>query len=779
MIGKIGIAEIESLEDAQAAWEGFFGRFFSPEIPEDVDVSFNAELRKFTPREGYDVYLMSVASFNQLNTPGEKPYLIKDDQGKYQIWGYKENKWQLTDLGHLELNFEWKQNQNIFISPKDKIFNALKKGHTPEGKHNAKYQHPLKRRGRTYHSDDFDDFLNGNQVTIPDGMSLTQKSLDIVEEAIREGNYEAPCFSDKSHLFYALWLFKQNKITRQQFTTILARAQVIRAGTPIKKMFRIVDEQGQFTEEAKTILLPILKNSAYGGGLTDWHLERFRLLMQAAPKSEQIFYISKSNPGIISEWGNQLGDALERNKAWYVIRAGFDAKEDTHLSFGAIEGLQIATSGIYGAAANRAKIGKVDINTVKEGVEYFYRPTAISIAGSGVEATTKGIHDYAYSPMPAVTVHDVFHARLHNTIPPEFHMMLNHMYYLASQHTKLPWSKVLWELMDREFHRFQYRSINLDSPQLGAKLFVELFSSPGIQYDHPLLIDGTLSDEGVAIVWNMVNQPEIWKKLYKVDIDSLGEPYKKHIIKMKGFAQKFEDDKDEHPKLINLKYRLFRTTSTADYQQLKKLIDSLKEDLLNNDKGKLLFGKTKTNRVVLKFGIPKGETYQIITENTAKNFIPILADKYLFQGVNNQLIQQELNMLSPKWGSIHKGHQISKENIDVWLQKFSSFGEKLRFLEKCCEEILKSDAYTRRHATIDNMFSFLKNPLTTSQRQHVRLLQEKMQELINERVDELKDNQEELDEFKWLMENRDSKLAHLSTKRFYLHLDFFSTAPFP
>src|SRR3990167_328417 len=82
--------------------------------------------------KGYDLSLMSIISFDKLDTSklDNKPYLIKDDQDKYQIWGYKENKWQLTDIGNLEIGFEWKQDQTVFISPKDRIFNTLKEGHT-------------------------------------------------------------------------------------------------------------------------------------------------------------------------------------------------------------------------------------------------------------------------------------------------------------------------------------------------------------------------------------------------------------------------------------------------------------------------------------------------------------------------------------------------------------------------------------------------------------------------------------------------------------------------
>ncbi|CEG57847.1 serine hydrolase domain-containing protein [Legionella fallonii] len=83
---------------------------------------------------GYYLSLMSITSFDKLEISklDQKPYLIKDDQGKYKLWGYKENKWQLTDIGNLEVKFEWKQDVTVFISPKDEIFNTLKNNHTPK-----------------------------------------------------------------------------------------------------------------------------------------------------------------------------------------------------------------------------------------------------------------------------------------------------------------------------------------------------------------------------------------------------------------------------------------------------------------------------------------------------------------------------------------------------------------------------------------------------------------------------------------------------------------------
>jgi CubicO group peptidase (beta-lactamase class C family) len=113
---------------------------FLPEKDQSFTISFkNDQMSKlviqgdeYTLFKGYDLALMSVPSFNKLDTNklGEKPYLIKDEYGKYKIWGCKERTWQLSDMHSLKLPFKWEPSQTVFISSRDEIFDTLKKGHT-------------------------------------------------------------------------------------------------------------------------------------------------------------------------------------------------------------------------------------------------------------------------------------------------------------------------------------------------------------------------------------------------------------------------------------------------------------------------------------------------------------------------------------------------------------------------------------------------------------------------------------------------------------------------
>lgn len=694
--GNHGFAEISTKEQAIDAWESFFGRFFSPETPQEVDVTFKSDIRQFTPRKNKD----------------------------------------------------------------------------------AKYQYPnIKNEEKTLHSDDFDDFLNGNTVTIPKHITLNEEGLEQVKRAMELGNYDDEAFTKEDHPFYAMWLFKQNKITRQQMTTILARVQIPKE-YPLVKTFSIFNDQNSLTEEAIKLWIPAIRSSWYGKDFNDEALQRLLLLISTAPKSEQIFFISTENPNIISPVRRELGNALQINSAWH--KTIYEKKTyDLHFSFGVIDALQIAKHGSNGAAASRAKLGKIGIDDVKEGIEYYYRPTAISMPDSGVEATTKGIHEYPESPMPAVTAHDVFHSKLHNTIPPELHMMLNHMNQIIAKHTKQKWSKTMWGLVDREFQTFQRNRIDLNAKN-GAELFLNMLHRNST--DKAFLFRNNnflqLSDDGFAIVWHMINHSEIWKKLYKIDIHHLGAPYDKFIKKITIFKQAVGNT--QHPEILTLKYHFFNTTSEIDFQNISKLIDNLGDVLITErlekditeKESKLVFGKYALRRdknfTTLKFK-HLGSIVNI-EDGSVTQLIPTLVNMQLaliFGEKNTEAVEAQIKEISKNFQS----QKSIKKALTKSINLLPSITAKLDFLEACYEKIIHSKGYTRRHAISDTIFSFFKNPLTTSQRTHIVLLKETFKEILTEYQKKNNLGINDIENLEWSMKNRGSNLYRCNTARFYLHLD--------
>ncbi|BBB14954.1 hypothetical protein RVIR1_04410 [Candidatus Rickettsiella viridis] len=437
---------------------------------------------------------------------------INEQKDALNTWEIFFNRFYSAEVPK-DANVEFDPNQREFIPRENKKAKDKRFSWNDE----AKMAYYSGTTERTSHSDDFDDFLNGYTVRVPYNIKLNEPDFKQLEEAILQGNYKDDLFKNESHVFYALWLFKQNKISRQQFSTLLARDQFSK-NYPIVKTFPILDSQGKFTKDAEQMLIPMLKKNTFTK-FEDWHLQRFRLLIQAAPKSEQIFYISECDPNSVSvEGANQLGNALANAGCWE--RTNYEGRiYDLHLSFGATEARQIALNGVHGAAANRTKIGVISPGSIKEGVINNYRPTAISINKSGVNPTLQDIHNYSLSTMPAVTKHDIFHAQLHNTISPEFHMAFNHMKEIISAFTKVRSSRLQWILTDREFHGLRKKSIKLN-PKKGANYFSKILFNKDLSHTGlPLLFNGydasNLSDEGIAIIRDMVNEPAKWNNLYK------------------------------------------------------------------------------------------------------------------------------------------------------------------------------------------------------------------------------------------------------------------------
>lgn len=666
-----GLFAIKNLQDAQDAWEIFFNRFYSPEVPENASVEFDPKQQNFLPRN-------------------------------------------------------------------DK---------------NAKNKRASDLDGRTDHSDDFDDFLNGYTVKIPD-IQLNETDFKCVEKAILQGDYETEIFKNENHVFYALWLFKQNKISRQQFSTLLAREQIPK-NYPIVKTFPILDDEGNFTKDAKKMLISVLETNRFAK-LGKWHLERFRLLIQALPKSERIFYVTKCDPKNMSIAGvAQLGNDLRNVGSWERTKYKNNLY-DLHLSFGAIEARQIALNGVHGAAANRSKIGVISTAAIKEGVADNYRPTAISINNSGVDPTIKNIHHFPVSTMPVVTKHDIYHAQLHNTIPPEFHMAFNHMKQIIANFTGVKSSLLQWTLTDREFPDFKGKSKNLDSKK-GAKYFAKILFHKEFVQQLPLLFNDysyhNLSDDGIAIIRDMINESEKWKNLYKIDINYLDYPYDKAFQQMRAFIT--EKNNAYNAKLFSLKYRIFCVSSEVTYQKINELINIAENLLINNLKFENANFYEFKNRTVLKYN-----EKEIINRSSA---IQVVLDSYLiskFETDSDQLNYQ-FSLLSKEFKSIHDGSQLTEVKIDNVCNKLNSLYDKLTLLENSYKEIIQT-RYSRRHALFDNWFSFMKNPLTLSQRKHVAFLKTKMNNLINEHL--VKIDIQEKEQFKWVIENK-FKLIHHKDSR--------------
>jgi len=81
--------------------------------------------------DGYELQLMSEENFLTLQEKNKRrPILITKKDSTYSLWGFKEGKWQLTELNNFNIPLEWKNKQTVHIPTGEKIFEILKAGHT-------------------------------------------------------------------------------------------------------------------------------------------------------------------------------------------------------------------------------------------------------------------------------------------------------------------------------------------------------------------------------------------------------------------------------------------------------------------------------------------------------------------------------------------------------------------------------------------------------------------------------------------------------------------------
>jgi hypothetical protein len=345
------------------------------------------------------------------------------------------------------------------------------------------------------------------------------------------------------------------------------------------------------------------------------------------------------------------------------------------------------------------------------------------------------------------------------TLPPENISVLN-----LDGEKVFVWSKTTWAFVDREFLMFAQEKLLLKSPADGAKLF-SLFWESYEKRALYLFRDYSaefLNDDGFAIIWDMVNYLDVWKKLFLIDPNYLEEPYLGHFNQIKQF--KNHVNPDDSTSIISLKYRFYRMyRDTNNFTKICALIDELKDELTAGLKFK---SEVQTN-LLNGLGIRNITTLYLnnkpVHEMNLHRILPQLVEMKLEKQWGKKVSQTLPKELTNQFKSIPQGSAFSKAFLERSLEEIHSKHDQLDFLEKCYGNIVKSEQYVRRNKRLDEMFSFFRNDLTTSQRVHIQILKEKYQEIFASYSKEILDGE-------WLSLHRGSELIECNTNRFCLNI---------
>ena len=374
------------------------------------------------------------------------------------------------------------------------------------------------------HSDYVDNLIN-QQSTIK--KNINKEKQDALLSALERQDYQDPIFTDSLMIQTAIALLTNDKITPAVFETLLGRYQASqqRHGlTPYAlETHHILNDQGEFTQEAKTYLV----NNLDGFMRQDFStmsiaLNNFKFLLQAFFEiypSENYFYIIKLDH--LEKFYDQLATVLSNFCA--TLYDKIDPLIKIHLSTIGRLITRLSAFGLEDTMPTYVMLGKLDMWHIEKGVRFGFRPQA----GTYPEVSAnENIHNYEDVSAQTKSDHDTYHADLMSREGKTIREvllrsadvmrrdLLAHVNSLSGTEYYQLFSKVTWKMIDGEFAFFNQSSVpRYHTDQEMAKSFCEMLDNERYQdygffyYDK----DGMINDMGIVCMIDMVMYPEVWQ----------------------------------------------------------------------------------------------------------------------------------------------------------------------------------------------------------------------------------------------------------------------------
>ncbi len=420
--------------------------------------------------------------------------------------------------------------------------------------------------------------------------------------ALQQGDWAANIFEDEEVEQIALLCFKEGKITRQQFITLLERQQQ-QLDFPDRaiKTYRLLDDNGHYTEYANQKFLPLLGKALSERVETIFDEDRkeyLRFLIATLPSSEQIVYrlqvefkdfFRRKPPSAASEEGairGNLLDAMLRVNEALLEREGKGRKEEnefflTSMSAGVEDAVGIACYGVKRYVVPIHRIKPINTREIEEGVRNDFRPTSI------VRRNDPPIENIHADPKPqrtAATKHDRYHAGVMSRIPPQYRQAFLYIVdfvreRLISMSEREKIGKVntvstlmtheIWLFIDSEFSAKE-STMNFFKKQASHATktagFCRLLGDSVISDDEDIFHnhsdfinrDSDITVFSMLVMVDMINNPENWSKKFNIEPAHLTDKIKEHYDFIRQLAVYDENFLQDVPELQALKLRLLQ-----------------------------------------------------------------------------------------------------------------------------------------------------------------------------------------------------------------------------
>lgn len=373
--------------------------------------------------------------------------------------------------------------------------------------------------------------------------SLNAQKQALLQEAMVNAHWDAPIFKDDTLPQLAMSLFASGKITQQQVYSILERAQTIQ-DYAYEKTYSILDENNQFTPEAKELLIKKIQHLKYLNPLSAQQLETFRLLILTLPPSERFFYTTSYH-----RWNNlhSLAHRLYHLDAVYLI-----SNQVLNLSCGARDALGLARFGEE-YVRPMPRLGKLSVDDIEHGVVHAARYAALGYPET--QAYGDVLHGWSNVNHFEAISHDIYHGHIMSLIPSNLLKALQRFASITRNQTGHRWSKEIWDWIDGDFNHFFHNRIQTNNfnSRKTTTLFCDMLMY-GTGSTKPEYIQGgyltqthlstssfELTLHGAMIYLDMIQNQSEWLKL-NINPNYLGSPFYEHYNAIKNIYAFIQDD---------------------------------------------------------------------------------------------------------------------------------------------------------------------------------------------------------------------------------------------
>jgi hypothetical protein len=444
-------------------------------------------------------------------------------------------------------------------------------------------------------------FLNNHVLPVNQDSVLQQQ----LQDAYTDEKWHHPIFNhpDLQHLAFAL--YSQGKITNPEFETLIRRfylqpkvsPHVAKYGVPPNVQihaYQLLDEDGNFTYEARKLILPIAR-TIRGDAFQGARLKNFQLLTQAFiemyPK-ENVFFQMKSD---------QIGND-ELLKLMFILNTVYspDYLMESYLVFSCLieDAFQLSSNTVDDLVYGRLLAGKLKKSHIERCSFHQIRPAAVM--GFGLPETTE-VHNYDpfFLTRYSIMAHDtILHAGICTTQGKSIGNLWNYLKALSrvplqlctnlKRHHFPLFSKLTWNLLDRDF---------LPQPRETLEdTFCRIMDSDRVF----LFKQDELTDFGMQVLLDMVVNEQIWRTTLRFNPGNMNEKFKKYYdiaLKISPFLEE-----DLQYNLIIFKaflafgetyFPIIRKFLASDYLRLQDSFEFIRNNsteflgLINKKLGKL------------------------------------------------------------------------------------------------------------------------------------------------------------------------------------------------